>query len=362
MLLMSSESRVLLVIADSSRSGGPEHVLTLARELTDAGWAPLVACPPGELVDRCREQAIAASAVAMVGRGWLSAPIQLRQLARHWRASVVHSHGLRAGALVRRSRPNVAFIHTHHLDGWFTASRVRVVVHRRELRALGRAAQLQIAVSNAVAEFLTGQVGADSRRIRVVPNGIEPLAGMVRSAPGGRRVGVLARLHRSKGVDIAILALASPAGRSMTLNVGGAGPELAALVDLAYLSGVADRVNFVGEVRDREQFFASCDLAWVPSRAEPFGLSACEAMSSGLPVVASRVGGLPEILDPPRAGLVVGAANPSALASVSAGLLDDPSRYAALSAAGVERVRLRFSATRMAALTRGVYREVTGGG
>ena len=357
---MQSESRVLMVIADSSRSGGPEHVLTLAQELTAAGWLALVACPTGQLVDRCRAAGLAAVPMQMGGRGWASAPIQLRQLARSWRPTVVHSHGLRAGALLRRARPRAPQVHTHHLDGWFTASPWRVALHRSELRALGRSAQLQIAVSNSVAQFLTDQVGADSRRLRVVPNGIQPLPIRERSAALGRRVGVLARLTPSKGVDIAILALTTPAGKSLTLNIGGTGPELAALVDLAYTAGVASRVNFVGEVTDREQFFASCDLAWVPSRAEPFGLTACEAMSSGLPVVASRVGGLSEILDPPRAGLVVGAANPAALASVSSGLLDDQPRYAALSAAGPDRVRRRFSAARMGALTRGVYGEVMG--
>lgn len=357
MTCVSSDSRVLMVIADSSRSGGPEHVLTLAEELTAAGWTPLVACPPGELAGRCRERGVAVATLLMSGRGWASAPIRLRQLARRWQPSISHSHGLRAGALLRRAGAGAPLIHTHHLDGWFTASPLRVAIHRRELRALGRAARLQIAVSNSVADFLTDQVGADSRQLRVIPNGIHPLANLVRSAPAGRRVGVLARLTQSKGVDIAILALGTPAGRGLTLNVGGTGPELPALVDLAFTTGVAGRVNFLGEVTDREGFFANCDLAWIPSRAEPFGLAACEAMSSGLPVVASRVGGLPEILDPPRAGLVVQAANPAALASVSAGLLNDHPRYAALGAEGAERVRRRFSAARMAALTRGVYRE-----
>src|ERR1035441_695654 len=69
-----SSSRVLMVIADSSRSGGPEHVLTLAQELTAADWAPLVACPPGELVDRCRDLSLAVSPMLMNGRGWASAP------------------------------------------------------------------------------------------------------------------------------------------------------------------------------------------------------------------------------------------------------------------------------------------------
>lgn len=355
---MMGDPRLLLVIADSSRSGGPEHVLTLARELSGSGWEPLVVCPPGELVERCRAEELAVASLEMTGRQWLSAPGRLRRLARRWGPALVHSHGLRAGALLRRSRPRVPMVHTQHLDGWFTATPSRIALHRLELRRIGRAAALQIAVSKAVADFVTHEVGCDSRRLRVVPNGIVPLEAKLRSGPRGRRVGVLARLGASKGVDIAILALTTPAGRGLSLTVGGVGPELPALVDLAYTQGVAERVDFVGEVIDRAGFFASCDLAWVPSRAEPFGLVACEAMSSGLPVVATRVGGLPEILEPPRAGLVVGPANPAALASVSAALLDDPGRYARISAEGAARVRQHYSAARMGALTRGVYREL----
>ncbi|MHB1500891.1 MAG: glycosyltransferase, partial [Candidatus Dormibacteria bacterium] len=93
-------------------------------------------------------------------------------------------------------------------------------------------------------------------------------------------------------------------------------------------------------------------------RAEPFGQVACEAMSAGIPVVAARVGGLPEILDPPRAGILVAPANPTAMASVTSALLANGERYRRLSEAGPERVRQRYSAARMGALTRGVYREV----
>ncbi|MGH7758817.1 MAG: glycosyltransferase family 4 protein [Candidatus Dormibacteria bacterium] len=359
---MPNGSPVLLVIADSSRSGGPEHVLTLARELSRSGWSPLVACPPGPLVDRCRRARLAVATFPVSGVGSVLAPGRLRRMGRRWGAVVSHSHGLRAGALLRRARLEAPQVHTHHLDGWFTASRARVALHRSELRALARATAVQIAVSRSVARFLTEEVGVDERRVRVVANGIEPLLLRPRLRPSGRTVAVLCRLVESKGVDLAVLALATPAGRALRLKVGGTGPELERLIDLAYSLGVADRVDFVGEVLDRDGFFAGSDLAWVPSRAEPFGLSACEAMSSGLPVVASRVGGLPEILDSPRAGLAVSPANPAALASVSSALLDDPVRYARLANAGAERVRRHFTSARMAALTRGVYREAMGAG
>ncbi|HUY53658.1 MAG TPA: glycosyltransferase family 4 protein [Candidatus Nanopelagicaceae bacterium] len=355
---MSSQPRVMLVIADSSRTGGPEHVFTLARQLLAASWAPLVVCPEGPLQERCSEAGIAHLPLIMSGTGLAAAPIRLRQMVRHHDVDLVHSHALRAGMVLRRARVPNPFVHTHHLDGWFTASRLRTRLHRRELRQVAASADRQIAVSASVLDFLRDEVGLDPGRLRLVVNGIDPLRARLRPAPAGFRVGTLARLTPAKGIDLAVMALAAPAGRNLSLQVGGTGPELAPLIDLAASLGVADRVHFVGDVVDRQQFFEGCDVVWVPSREEPFGLVACEAMSAGVPVVASRVGGLPEIIEAPHAGILVSPANPAALASVTAALLADPERYRRLSLAGPERVLKHFSAQRMAALTRGVYREI----
>ncbi len=350
--------RVLLVIADSSRTGGPEHVLTLAREIQRSGWQAAVVCPEGDLRDRCREAGLDSWPVSMSGRSLVAAPVRLRQLIRRYHADVIHSHGLRAGGVVRRSRIASPWVQTHHLDGWFTTGRPRFALHRHEMKAQVARANLQIAVSQSVADFLSGEAGVTKALIRVVPNGIEPLERHRLFRGGTTVVGVLASLVSSKGVDLAVMALATPQGRGLKLLVGGTGPELANLVDLAERLGVAGRTSFLGRVTDRQDFFDRCDVVWVPSRAEPFGLVACEAMSAGVPVVASRVGGLPEILDAPSAGALVAPANPAALASVTVALLSDGERYSRLSAAGAERVRQRFTAARMAALTRGVYREL----
>jgi glycosyltransferase involved in cell wall biosynthesis len=293
----------------------------------------------------------------MSGTSLPLAAIRFRHLVRRWHPDLVHSHGLRAGMIVSRAGVGARWVHTHHLDGWFTVSRLRIAAHRRELQLVGRRADLQIAVSTAVADFVTGEVGIPETKVRTVPNGIYPLRAKVRLGPSAATVGTLARLTQTKGIDLAVLALATPQGRELSLRVGGEGPELSNLIDLAASLEVAGRIHFVGEVQNRQQFFDSCDVVWVPSRAEPFGLVACEAMSAGVPVVASRVGGLPEILDPPNAGACVAPANPGALASVTTAILADAERYQRLSVAGVERVLKHFDATQMGARTSDVYRE-----
>jgi len=332
-------------------------VLTLATGLRDAGWPVLVICPPGPLQGRCRDAAIPSWAVPMGGADLALASIRVRHLVRRWQPQLVHSHGLRAGTAVSRAGLAARWVHTHHLDGWFTSSRLRMEAHRRELRRLGRRTDLQIAVSTAVADFVTAEVGVAALKVRTVPNGINPLRARLRQRPSGSTVGTLARLTDTKGIDLAVMALATPAGHGLSLRVGGVGPELGNLIDLAAAMQVEGRVHFVGEVEDRQRFFDACDVVWVPSRAEPFGLVACEAMSAGVPVVASRVGGLPEILDPPNAGACVAPANPAALASVTTAILSDSERYRRLSAAGPERVMKQFSAAVMVARTGDIYRE-----
>ncbi|HUY61491.1 MAG TPA: glycosyltransferase, partial [Candidatus Dormibacteraeota bacterium] len=205
---------VTLLIADSSRTGGPEHVLTLAGRLGAEGWEPTVVCPPGSLVDRCRERHLPVVALPMAGRSIAVAAPRLRRVVRRLRPGMLHTHGLRAGALALAARPDtVAWVHTAHLDDWYVPSLPRRFVHRRLARAVARRADRQIAVSASVATFLRQRVGVAGARVVTIPNGIEPLGRCSGPAPAGRRVGLLASLVPSKGVDVALRAVASEAGR-----------------------------------------------------------------------------------------------------------------------------------------------------
>jgi len=104
----------------------------------------------------------------------------------------------------------------------------------------------------------------------------------------------------------------------MTALIAGDGPERGSLEALAKRLRIADRVAFVGLQTDMPCFWRQCDVAVVPSHAphvESFGLVAVEAMASGLPVVASRNGALPEIVVDSRTGTIVPEADPMVLAA-----------------------------------------------
>jgi glycosyltransferase involved in cell wall biosynthesis len=133
----------------------------------------------------------------------------------------------------------------------------------------------------------------------------------------------------------------------------------AELTRLADEHGVADAVCFAGFVDRPYEHWTGARVYVQPSRKEGFGLAVAEAMASGLPVVASAVGGLVEVLDEGRAGLLVPPDDPAALAHRVKTLLDDKAEAARLADAGRTRATTHYSVDRMLDGVEAVYRRVT---
>jgi len=133
------------------------------------------------------------------------------------------------------------------------------------------------------------------------------------------------RLSREKGFDILVEALHLLAGKQRYFKclIAGDGPEKASLSALRDNLGLGDKIDFLGYVRDIAPLMKTCDLLVLPSRHEGLPLSLLEAMASGLPVVASAVGGIPDLLTPDK-GWVVPPANPEVLADTIETVLDNP--------------------------------------
>lgn len=193
-------------------------------------------------------------------------------------------------------------------------------------------------------------------RLRVLNN---PVDGGAFTAQDGPGVGVVfaGRLTRVKGVDLAVRAVGMLPGT--VLHIAGEGPERAALEALS--AAVAPgQVRFHGRL-DKEALGAllrSCAVSVVPSRwQENQPLAVLEALATGLPVVVSDLGGLPELVEDGVDGRVFRADDPTALASVLRDLLSDPGRAKALGDAGREKVLRRFSPQGHLVQLEGHYRE-----
>lgn len=269
---------------------------------------------------------------------------------------------LRLTARLRRLRPDL--VQTHGEGGalWGILAarlagirRVAALVYqsapvRRDkmlaMRALLRRADAVIAGSQAIRTHVVTDLAVPPGKVRLIPCGIDTtpfaaIAAPVRDLTAGRPVLVsVGRLVARKGhatLLAALRLLLDRHGLRCDLLLAGDGPQRSALASLAAELGIQDRVRFLGIVHPTPPLLAQADLFVFPSLAEPQGLAVLEAMAAGVPVVASRVGGIPDMIDDGASGVLVPPGDPEALAGAVAGLIDDRAARAALAAGGRRR-------------------------
>lgn len=162
-----------------------------------------------------------------------------------------------------------------------------------------------------------------------------------------------------KRVGDAVLALAQVLrSRPAALMLVGDGPERRAVEELAASLGVAGHVAFLGEQLQMARLLAQADLFVLPSEQESFGLAALEALASGVPVVATNVGGLPEVVRHAETGWLVPVRDPTAMAGAVLKLLADEPRRAAMGRAARADALARFRPEPVVGRVEDLYREV----
>ncbi len=283
------------------------------------------------------------------------------------RADVTHAHSAKAGFLARlaagvqgRSRRSVF---TPHAWSFWAADGVR----RRAYTALERRAAHWCRVILVVSEHErdTGLAAGIGRpeQYRVVPNGVDLEAFSAEPDPVAGRVLTVGRLSAQKRPDLALraFALVREGRAGAELHIAGGGPWLERTEALARDLGVAHDVRFLGLRNDVPALLSRAACFVLSSDYEGCPLSVIEAMAAGVPVVATRVGGVPELIAHGRSGLLVEPGDPEAIAGAIAGLLDDPARARALGEEARRVACSRLSRDRMVADVRAVYEEITGG-
>lgn len=355
-------------------AGGLERVVVdLARAGRESGHEVAVACldRPGTLAPQAEAAGVRIFSAGRSPGERLALLGRLGRIVRAFRPDVVHTHQIGAllylGAVARRGGAR-SVIHTEH--GKHYASRPR-------LRVTGRLAGCFAARFVCVSRDIAGEVLycriVPRRKIRVTPNGIDTsrflpgqrndklLAGMG-IPPGSPVVGTLGRLAEIKRQDDLLRAFAAVRKEipDAHLLVVGDGPLRPYLGDLACTLGVADAVRFTGYREKPQEYLRAMDVFALTSRSEGMPLSVLESFASGVPVVASAVGGLPEMIDPGRTGLLFPPGNVTALAAALTGLLVDKAARERLAREARRVVVERHGLERMAADYGCHYRELLG--
>ena len=348
--------RVLHVHRMRGIGGSERHLLALLPALAERGIEPVFvglddpAWRADDFYDALQVPAIRIPAPRDVD------PLLLVRVVRALRTDIVHTHLVHAdlyGGVAAKLR-GARLVSTKHNDDPF-----RVGPFRHVERGLSRLADRVIAITDALRDFTVDRVGVDAKKVETIHYGLDdlPAAWGVNppdDVPAGARVLLsVARLTGQKGVDVAVRALPLLPDDTV-LVVLGEGPERATLEALARELGVADRVFLPGRVPDVAAWLRRATVFVHPARWEGFGLGVLEAMLAGLPVVASRVSSLPELVIDGETGVLVPPDDASALALGVAKALELP----LLGNAGRERAKREFSVARMADRTAELYRSL----
>ncbi|MBK8230725.1 MAG: glycosyltransferase family 4 protein [Candidatus Eisenbacteria bacterium] len=281
--------------------------------------------------------------------------IELARLVREQAIEVIlttHVWSLLHATALRRVLPGAAPLVVATVHGYRrpAASPLLEPIWRHALRHADRV----IAVSRAQADWLLEAGSAREAQLVVLPNAIEPSRFEPRITPiargdGNRVLLCLARLVPEKDHLTLLEAyrfLLQHGGPAPHLALVGDGPlraELEARAREISRQYTGSRVEFVGQVDDARPWLAGADLAVLASRHESQGIALLEAMATALPVVATRVGGIPEVVEDGVTGLLVPPGQPRALADALRRLLADDAQAFALGQAGRTRVERRFS-------------------
>ena len=367
----SRPDRVAAVIASEALSGPGRQLAALATALGAQGIGFLVVLlhrrgqPPSPF-----EQYLAATGVAhrvVADRGPMDWRVvrDVHRVLRDWNPTIVQSHGYKATAVmyalrtVRVRHPWIGFFHgsttsdmKDRVYDWIGqrllgAADQIVVMSQRQARALRRHGSRVRIIHNAVLAE-PRQNGGDGRRVA------EELGALPRPL-----IGVVSRLSSEKGVDVFLdaCALLLQKGFAGSAVIAGDGPERARLEERCGRQGLGSTVRFLGHVDDVTAVYQRLDLFVLPSQTESFGLAALEAMACGSPVVASRAGGLPEVVDDGVNGILEPVGSVEAMGRRAVELLRDPVRHAAMCQAAVAKAQ-EFSADRIVPMYEALYQDV----
>jgi glycosyltransferase involved in cell wall biosynthesis len=363
-----SSPRRLLVAAQPLDGGVSSHVVALVGALPEGRFAVDVACPPSSLTWKSLEgrPGIELHAIEPHRR---PAPADVRSL---WtlqrlaaRADVIHVHSAKAGFLGRlaayaRGRKRSCVFTPHGWSFWAAdGAEGRLYTWLERLAAHWCGTIVALSGDEREAGLAAG-VGR-TEQYRVIPNGVELERFALPRAPVRGRILMVGRLAPPKRPDLALRALAAVRAEipEAELHVVGDGPLRADAEQLAEQLGVTDAVRFLGYREDVPDLLASSECALLASDYEGCPLAVVEAMAGGVAVVATKAGGVGELVEQGRTGALGAHGDAEGLASALRNVLADPARALQLGAQGRRVAEERLSLERMVERLTSLYDQVS---
>lgn len=362
--------KVLQVIGGGEIGGAERHLLTLMRLMDRERFNPELLCLcHGPFADLCREEGLTTHEVIMRHKLDLATIAPIRRLIKEHHIDLVHTHGVRANLVARMAgrAENVPVVTTFHsVLRYDYSSSSEALVARCLTRLTNNRTARFIAISGAVKDDLMA-MGVAPDKIEVIYNGIDTslftpdntpdrVRGKLGIAPGQRVVAMVGRLHAVKGHVFLLQAARQIVAQhdEVVFLLVGEGPERQVIEKTIRELGLDGKVIMTGFYPNISELYPLMDMLCLPSLMEGMGLVLLEAMHFGVPVVATQVGGIPEVIIDGESGLLVDPGNSQALAVAITWLLDSPDLQRKLITNGRQRAQ-EFTVESMVRHTERVY-------
>lgn len=343
--------------------GVTRHVVDLVEGLDAERWSVEIACPPGtepwlELSGRSN---VRLNPLAPGKHPGLSDLADLRRILRlAATADVVHAHASKAGflsrlaAALRRQRATTVFT-PHSWSFWAEEWRSRVWLALERRAANWGGAIVTVSEAERRAGIAAG-VGSPGQ-YHLIRNGIDPRPFSQPRRTVGGRILVVGRLAAQKRTDVALRALAHLREKHphAHLDVVAHGPLEEETVSLAAELGLRDAVSFLGKRNDVPRLLSEAECFLLTSDHEGCPYTVLEAMAAGVPVVATRVGGVPELVADGETGILIERRDPQAAAAAVGRILESATMGIAFGEAGRRRVAAEFGREQMVRSTVALY-------
>ncbi|HEY6367715.1 MAG TPA: glycosyltransferase family 4 protein [Candidatus Binatia bacterium] len=346
-----SPLKILHIDPERNWGGGEAQVLGLLFYLAERGHrAHLLAHPDGRLFQQSQARRIRTMPLIARNDFDLRPVSRLRRLIRDERYDIVHLHTKRAHALslwLSRGSVTPKYVVTRRMDypeanSWYTR-----YLYNRKVDGV-------VAISRKISTLLI-EAGVERERIRLIHSGIDPrpfeAAVNLRDVhPEGVKVGMAAVLEERKGHRFLLEAARrlKVQGCQIQYCIAGEGSLKKSLEEIVTRLGLKDEVQFLGFVSDIPAFLSQVDILVLPSLFEGLGVSVLEAMAAGKAVIASRVGGLVELVHDTVTGLLVAPRDVEGLANAIAKLAGDRTLRREMGRKGKERLQANFTVEQMA--------------
>ena len=354
--------RIVGVDPERGFAGGETQVMGLTCELLRLGHRAELACDPaGRLFERARAEGIQCHPLRLRNSIDVVGAMRLRRILGSEHYDIVHFHTSRAHSAAPFARGLAgAMVVTRRMD--YRPN--RLFAPYLYLRAVDGVAAISAGVADAMAD-----AGVSRDRITIIPSGVDcdyfrpPSAGerdAARQALGIASttvaIGTVGALETRKGHPYLLEAIARVGSRGIVCLIAGDGSMRTEFEEHAAKLGISGRVRFLGRIEPSRSLLWALDMFVFPSLREGLGVAAIEAAACGLPTIASRVGGLVEVVSDGESGLLIPPGNSTELANAIRRLAASTGERAAMGAAARKLALSRFTMTAMAEQTLALYR------